>query len=84
MSIKWECGSTNAVVARRLLPLIVLGYYLLKSFLSSWCIKNCLNFDQQFFSFLLAGQMMVGTFQESCAHVMVSSFAYGSLFWSRS
>ena len=28
--------------------------------------------------------MMVGTFQESCAHVMVSSFAYGSFFWSRS
>lgn len=37
-----------------------------------------------FFFFPLAGQMMFGIFQESYAHVMVSAFASGSLFWSRS
>ena len=92
-SIKWECGCMNVVVAHQLLPLTVLGNYLFKSFLSMWCIKDFLCYDvihvflilvSYIFSFLLAGQMMVGTFQESYAHVMVLSFACGSLFWSRS
>lgn len=83
----------NVVVAHQLLPLTVLGNHLFKSFLSIWCIKNFLCYDvihvflilvSYFFSFLLAGQMMGGTFQESYARVMVVSFACGSLFWSRS
>lgn len=91
--IKWECGCMNAVVGSRLLPLIVLGYLYFLIFyicivqkeISTLYGHACfLNSGQHFFFFPLAGQMMFGIFQESYAHVMVSAFASGSLFWSRS